>query len=115
MIVRGVFANPYCFTNHAPSQAELMELLKMHLDLYEKYANRPSRSIRDNGSDFRSEPLGRGRERESDEKAHLRVLPYEPLKHFFKIYVNNFPGAKDLRAKLMETHSVTEARVIINQ
>ena len=35
---------------------------------------------------------------------------YEPLKHFFKIYINNFPGAADIRAKLMETHSVIEAR-----
>ncbi len=75
MIGRGVFANPYCFTDHTPTREELMELLKMHLELY-----RP---------------------------------PYEPLKHYFKIYVNNFPGAKELRAKLMETHSVEEARDII--
>ena len=85
MIGRGVFANPYCFTDHTPSHDELMELLKMHLSLYEKYANRLSRSI-----------------------------PYEPLKHFFKIYVNNFPGSKELRAKLMETHSVEEAHQVIN-
>ncbi len=38
---------------------------------------------------------------------------YEPLKHFFKIYINNFPGAADIRAKLMETHSVIEAREIL--
>ena len=43
-----------------------------------------------------------------------RHISYEHLKHFFKIYVNNFPGAKELRAKLMETHSVPEARDIIN-
>ena len=79
MIGRGVFANPYCFTDHIPIREELMELLKLHLDLYEKY-------------DFHS---------------------YEPLKHFFKIYINNFPGASDIRAKLMETHSVPEAREIL--
>lgn len=79
MIGRGVFQNPYCFTTHQPTQEELMELLKLHLDLYEKY-------------NFHS---------------------YEPLKHFFKIYINNFPGASALRAKLMETHSVSEARDII--
>lgn len=76
MIGRGVFANPYCFTNHTPTQKELMELLKLHLDLYS-------------------------------------AKSYEPLKHFFKIYINNFPGASDLRAKLMETHSIAEARAII--
>lgn len=81
MIGRGVFANPYCFTDHTPTQAELIELLNLHLDLYEQNLSRsPS---------------------------------YEPLKHFFKIYINNFPGAKEIRAKLMETHSVPEARQII--
>lgn len=80
MIGRGVFQNPYCFTDHAPTQEELMNLLNLHLNLYEKY-------------DFHS---------------------YEPLKHFFKIYINNFPGASDLRAKLMETHSIKEARKVIS-
>lgn len=79
MIGRGVFQNPYCFTDHTPTRDELMDLLKLHLDLYEKY--------------------------------HFKS--YEPLKHFFKIYINNFPGASDLRAKLMETHSIEEARAII--
>ena len=80
MIGRGVFANPYCFTDHTPTRNELMELLKMHLGLFEEYEE---------------------------------IQSYEPLKHFFKIYVNNFPGAKELRAKLMETHSVAEAREVL--
>ncbi|MBR2839766.1 tRNA-dihydrouridine synthase [Candidatus Saccharibacteria bacterium] len=83
MIGRGVFLNPYCFTDHQPTREELMGLLKLHLELYEKYENKG---------------------------AHIS---YEPLKHFFKIYVNNFPGSKDLRARLMETHSVTEARAVL--
>ena len=80
MIGRGVFQNPYCFTDHTATREELMELLNLHLDLYEKY---------------------------------LEGTSYEPLKHFFKIYINNFPGASDFRAKLMETHSIKEAREII--
>ncbi len=83
MIGRGVFANPYCFTDHEATREELMELLKLHLDLYE-------------------------------EQSKKYYVSYEPLKHFFKIYINNFPGAKELRAKLMETHSVEEARSIIS-
>lgn len=79
MIGRGVFQNPCCFTDHVPTREELMQLLNLHLGLYEKY-------------NFHS---------------------YEPLKHFFKIYINNFPGASDLRAKLMETHTIPEAREII--
>ena len=82
MIGRGVFQNPYCFTDHEPTREELTELLKYHLELYEKYPHE---------------------------------LPYEPLKHFFKIYINNFPGASDIRAKLMETHCVKEAWEIIDK
>lgn len=79
MIGRGVFENPYCFTDHQPTQEELMMLLNLHLDLYEKE----------------------------------KFIKYEPLKHYFKIYVNNFHGAAEIRAKLMETHSVTEAREVL--
>ena len=82
MIGRGVFANPYCFTNHTPTKEELMDLLNLHLDLFDK---------------------------ECEEKYHS----FEPLKHFFKIYINNFPGASSLRAKLMETHSTAEVREIL--
>lgn len=82
MIGRGVFQNPYCFTNHEATKDELMELLHLHLDLYEEYSK----------------------------KHHIS---YEPLKHFYKIYINNFPGASELRAELMETHSVKEAREVL--
>ena len=41
-------------------------------------------------------------------------IPYDSLKHFFKIYINNFPGASDLRAQLMETHSVPEAHKVLD-
>ena len=82
MIGRGVFQNPYCFTDHVATRDELMNLLNLHLDLYEEQMN-------------------------------LHGLPYEPLKHYYKIYINNFPGASDLRAKLMETHSVPEAREVL--
>ena len=82
MIGRGIFQNPYCFTEHTGTREELMELLNLHLDLYEKYS-----------------------------KKHY--ISYESLKHFYKIYINNFPGASDFRVKLMETHSIEEARVVL--
>ena len=89
MIGRGVFENPYCFTDHTPTREELLDLLFYHLDLYSAYAKK-------------------------QQKLHpKKPFPYEPLKHFYKIYINHFPGAKDLRAKLMETHSLTEARQIL--
>ena len=83
MIGRGVFQNPFCF-ERAPkehSKAELLGLMRCHLDLYERY----------------------------------ELQPYDPLKHFYKIYINNFPGASDLRAELMQTKTIAEAREIINK
>lgn len=106
MIGRGVFANPYCFTGHEATREELMGLLQLHLDLYEKQAAKYYAAHLQDRKVIR---------RLSDGRISVTApsLPYEPLKHFFKIYVNNFPGAKDLRAKLMETHSVAEAREIL--
>ncbi|MDR1300804.1 MAG: tRNA-dihydrouridine synthase [Candidatus Nomurabacteria bacterium] len=40
---------------------------------------------------------------------------YQPLKKFFKIYVRDFIGAKELREKLMQTKTTAEAREIIAQ
>ncbi len=113
MIGRGVFQNPYCFTDHIPAQEELIELLKLHLSLYEEYVHRILRNIRDNGSGIASEPCNDRRERSGSKKTYAHIPSYEPLKHFFKIYINNFPGAKELRAKLMETHSIEEANQIL--
>ncbi len=112
MIGRGVFQNPYCFTNHTPTREELMELLKMHLDLYEDHANGFLGGIRSRYEDEATSPVKTGA-RSVPEKRHSHGPSYEPLKHFFKIYVNNLPGAKDLRAKLMETHSVAEVHKIL--
>lgn len=83
MIGRGVFHNPFCFEKNPRehSRAELVDLLKYHLDLYEKYD----------------------------------LHPFDPLKHFFKIYINNFPGASEIRDKLMQTKTIAEARAIIEE
>ena len=91
MIGRGVFGNPFCFNpdylDKTPTPEELRELLIFHLNLFDK----------------RAEEL---------EKRGSRY-PYEPLKHFFKIYINNFPGASELRAKLMECKNTIEARAVL--
>ena len=43
------------------------------------------------------------------------LSPYDPLKHFYKIYINNFPGASDIRARFMETKSIPEARKLLEE
>lgn len=84
MIGRGVFNNVFCF-EHEPQEhtpKEFIELLKFHLDLYEKtWAG--------------------------------RTMPFAPLKRFFKIYVRDFEGAHDLRAKLMEAKTIPEVRALL--
>lgn len=89
MIGRGIFKNPYCFTDHQATREDLAKLLKLHLSLFEQY--------------------------NSLAPQNRHALSYEPLKHFFKIYINNFPGAGEIRAKLMDTHSTKEAWEIIRE
>lgn len=38
---------------------------------------------------------------------------FAPLKRFFKIYVRDFDGASELRAKLMETQNITQVRALL--
>ena len=38
---------------------------------------------------------------------------YHPLKRFFKIYINGFAGASELRAQLMQTTNTAEARAVL--
>lgn len=83
MIGRGIFENPFLFSTaaHTPTKEELLNLLKLHLALWDK---------------------------EYDESKSL-----EPLKHYFKIYVRDFDGSKELRMKLMECKNTSEALAIL--
>lgn len=86
MIGRGVFKNPYAFekTPQAHSSQELLQLLRLQLDLQDQYQEQLPRSI-----------VG--------------------LHRFFKIYVKGFPGANDLRIRLMATKSTAEVRQILDE
>ncbi len=99
MIGRGVFENPYCFTNHQATQQELLDLLNYHLDLFD--AKDAELKLQ------RVQALSAG------DDVEVRGLAFEPLKHYFKIYVHGFPGASELRAKLMECKNTTEVRKIL--
>lgn len=85
MIGRGVFTNPYAFEVEPKvhNRDELLGLLNLHLDLFDKYST------------------------------ELEPRRFEPLKRFFKIYVRNFAGAGELRAALMNAKSTDEARALI--
>ena len=99
MIGRGVFENPYCFTEHVATKEELMELLELHLDLFDEMDAKLRMK--------RAQALGEGLE------VPVRGLAFEPLKHYFKIYVHGFEGAAELRAKMMECRDTREVRKVL--
>ncbi|WP_270520508.1 tRNA dihydrouridine synthase [Enterococcus asini] len=86
MIGRGIFKNPYAFEKFPQehSSQELLQLLRLQLDLQDQYQEQLPRSI-----------VG--------------------LHRFFKIYVKGFPGANDLRIRLMDTKSTAEVRQILDE
>ncbi len=105
MIGRGVFENPYCFTEYGPTREDLMGLLNYHLELFDakdaEYCAKQAERMRED-PDFALRMDGK-----------VRSLAFEPLKRFFKIYLRDFPGASDLRAELMETHDTAKVREIL--
>jgi len=86
MIGRGVFMNPFAFDSNPikHTKQELIALLNLHLDIHDQYSEQ------------------------------LEPRKYDPLKRFFKIYIRDFPGASELRDRLMHTTNTREARNIIN-
>lgn len=85
MIGRGIFHNPFAFETKKRdhSKEEFVDLLRLHLDLFDTYST------------------------------ELEPRKFDPLKRFFKIYIRDFPGASELREKLMHTKTTQEAREIL--
>lgn len=86
MIGRGVFTNPFCFAQKQPDPSTRQQQL---LALLNKQLDL------------------------YDQYSTKTHRPYETLKRFFKIYVRDFDGAKELRDTLMHTTSTDEARACI--
>ncbi len=94
MIGRGAFHNPYVFNEEINFEKQTVEekvgLLKRHLDLFEK-------TWKD------THPISESSYNKS----------YPPLKRYFKIYLQGFAGASQLRERLMFTKNTEEARKIL--
>ncbi len=85
MIGRGVFSNPWVFTEDEPTEHPLSErlaLLVQHAQWYEQ--------------------------------EFADVKSFAPLKRFFKIYVTGFDGAAELREKLYAATTAAEIEAIIS-
>jgi len=87
MIGRGIFKNPFAFEleKKEHTSEELLNLLRLHLDLYEHYAK------------------------------EFEPRNFKALQRFFKIYVSGFRGASELRNQLMSTASPDEVRAMLDQ
>ena len=89
MIGRGVFADPFCFAQEqsTANQEEDSEGLKCQRLALMKY--------------------------HLDMFDQYKIMKFEPLKRFFKIYINNFTGAAEVRERLMDCTNSDEVRDIL--
>jgi tRNA-dihydrouridine synthase len=87
MVGRGVFQNPFIFDEEPREhdKSELIELLRLHLDLHDEY------------------------------ESTYGPRKFDPLKRFFKMYIRDFPGASELRDQLMHSGNTAEAREILDK
>ena len=143
MIGRGIFSDPFCFactdarTSHkiirdprkvaqifsemplapdAPAPTTRSRQISSG-DLSEKYASNQNDAPFTNALEYKSELIALL-------YYHLDLFdhyqptlgrPYETLKRFFKIYIRDFDGAKELREQLMHTTSTDDVRQILEK
>jgi tRNA-dihydrouridine synthase len=86
MIGRGIFHDPYCFSKEAPWKDMGRA---QRIELFKKHVLL------------------------HDEVFPNGERPFSPLKKFAKVYINGFPGAAELRDKIMHTENVAEAMSVI--
>jgi len=85
MIGRGIFKNPLIFdADREPTIRERYMLLKEHITLFEANFGPTKRNMKEFGKSIKSFYL---------------------MKKFLKVYINNFPGAKDIRTELMQINN----------
>ncbi len=86
MIGRGIFQDPYAFAEKSPWPNTSKE---ERIELFKKHVLL------------------------HDEVFPDAQRPFNPLKKFAKVYISDFPGAAELRDRIMHTDSVSEALAII--
>jgi nifR3 family TIM-barrel protein len=85
MVGRGIFGNPWFFSEKTPTLFQRLDAMVVHAKLFEKL--------------YRSDKED-------------RLKNFDVMKKHFKAYVSGFEGAKELRAKLMEAENASEVKKI---
>ena len=110
MLGRAIYGNPWLFADRAgePSPQERIQALIEHLDLFEELFGTTTNyaTISERSSDMTAS-LGR------DESKLSPRSSFAVMKKHFKAYISGWDGAKELRTRLMETDSVSQARAIL--
>ena len=88
MLGRGIFGNPWLFSEHMPSTRERLEMMMQHTELYETLF-KSNKSTKEGG-----------------------LKNFDIMKKHFKAYVNGFDGAKELRIALMDSKNAADVRRI---
>ena len=96
MIGRGIFSDPFCFRRAV--ELSSVEEAEDRLTAHRKTELIALLHYHLDLFDHYQSTLGR---------------PYETLKRFFKIYIRDFDGAKELRDQLMHTKTTNEVRSIL--
>lgn len=85
MIGRGIFGNPWFFSDHKPDISEKLERMVRHTELFEELY------------------LG-----------EKRFKNFDVMKKHYKAYISGFDGAKELRVRLMGAHNSAEVKKLVN-
>lgn len=91
MVGRGVFGNPWFFSEKKPDTREKLKRLIKHSQYFQKIYQSDQRH------------LGKG------------LKNFEVMKKHFKAYVSGFDGAKELRTSLMAAENAEQVKVIVEK
>ncbi len=86
MIGRGIFGNPWLFSNRKPEEINLEERFSVLLEHTRVF-----------------------------EELFTGIKPFEFMKKHYKAYLSGFDGAKDLRMRCMEAENADGVEAIINE
>jgi len=123
MVGRAIFGNPWFFNKKNSIEnktlAERFAVMIEHAKLFEKELIRenihPHTYAAEKKNKSNNKKLKSFNPFENNHDIGVGVKGYHVMKKHYKAYVSGFDGAKELRAKLMETENVKEVEEIVKE